>query len=290
MSEEEPAGAGPETPASGEPGGSEAPEAGAPAEDGPETSEDSPLRAFAAEVKRRPAAALFVVGLVLFLGGLFSVVGSQIGRAGVDVPEPAPTVPTGSARVGPQFGEAVEPYIAQKRSALAERARTGAAVPTLGLVVFNEYLTAGAVEGLLGSRKVEPLTAQVRIPVPGFKPQAVPLESASLADAASSMRTEVADGLARLEALAAAARDPDFKAAYEKDLQLYREAAGRLTTDPATLFAVVVRGHHSDLAALARDPKVRFVDLPADPTATLEDTTFAAVIPEDAGTATFGVR
>jgi hypothetical protein len=53
---------------------------------------------------------------------------------------------------------------------------------------------------------------------------------------------------------------------------------------------VVVRSTHANLSTAARAAEVRFVDLPDDPTATLEDTTFAAVIPEDTETATFAVQ
>lgn len=287
--------------ASGAQGGDSKPGAPAPgaapdgASAGPEAlaAEGSPIAAFLAAVRRRPALAVFLFGLVLFTAGLFSIVGNQIGKTADQLP-PLPDDRPGGAetpgRVGPAFGEPVGPYIEKKRSTLVERARSNPNDPTLALVVFKEYLTAGAVEQALGNRSLDLLTAQVRIPVRGFKPEEVLLESATLADAAAGMRATVTRELQTLEGIAASVEDPAYRAVYEKDVELHREALGKLTTDPATIFAVVVRSTHSNLAGVNRSAAVRFVDLPDDPTATLEDTTFAALIPEDTETATFAVQ
>jgi hypothetical protein len=104
------------------------------------------------------------------------------------------------------------------------------------------------------------------------------------------MRGALQRELETLQNIAEQAKDPSYRAVYTKDAELYEEALGKLTTDPATIFAVVVRANHSTLATAARAGEVRFIDLPDEPTATLEDTTFAAVIPEDAETATFAVQ
>lgn len=257
---------------------------------GPE--DESLWQVFVGVLRRRPALTIFLFGLVLFLGGLFSVIGNSINGA-ADLPaqpETTPSVPAGGGRVGPVFGEAVGPYIEKERSTLTERARTAPRDPTLALVIFKEYRTAPAVEAFLAARKLSPLTAQVRVPVRNFKPEEVPLESMSLAEAADAMRASVSRQLEVLEGIAAEVEDPSYKAVYEKDIALHRDALARLTTTPATIFAVVVRSTHADLANVARTPEVRFVDLPDEPTATLEDTTFAAVIPEDTETATFAVQ
>jgi hypothetical protein len=260
----------------------------------PPGQQEGPWEEFVGVLRRRPALTIFLFGLVLFLGGLFSVIGSSISGAARNLPggdgEATPTAPGGGGRVGPTFGEAVGPYIEKERSTLTERARSAPRDPTLALVVFKEYRTAESVEAFLGARKLSPLTAQVRVPVRSFKPQEVALESRSLGEAAEAMRDTVSEELEVLEEIAAGVDDPAYKAVYEKDIALHREALARLTTSPATIFAVVVRSTHGDLASIARAPEVRFVDLPDEPTATLEDTTFAAVIPEDIETATFAVQ
>ena len=252
-----------------------------------------PVGEFLAAVRRRPALTIFLFGLVLFVGGLVSVIGSQLSGAGNTLPEADPTPEaqaSAAGRVGPALGEPVGPYIEKKKSTLAERARSDPRGPTLALVVFKEYRTAGQVDSFLRARSLEALTAQVRVPVRSFRPRSEPLESKSLADAAEGMRADLNRELESLESIASQTGDASFKAVYSKDVELYREALGKLTTDPATIFAVVVRATHSNLATAARAGEVRFVDLPDDPTATLEDTTFAGVIPEDTETATFGVQ
>lgn len=253
-----------------------------------------PLAEFLVAVRRRPALTIFLFGLILFTGGLVSVIGSQIRGAGNDLPDSAGTTPVPEAsaagRVGPVFGEPVGPYIERKKSTLNERARSDPRVPTLALVVFKEYLTAGQVEAFLNARSMPALTAQVRVPVRSFKPHEVPLESKSLADASDDMRAQLNREVESLERIVASTEDPAYRTVYSNDVTLYREALGKLTTDPATIFGVVVRATHTNLATAARAGEVRFVDLPDDPTATLEDTTFAAVIPEDTETATFAVQ
>lgn len=277
------AGAGPETePAPSPAGGSAAQEVPL-----------SPLTQLAAAIRRRPSLSVFLVGLVLFAGGLVSVVGNRVGSATRDLPsqlgstQDSPAPPEG--RVGPEFNEPVGPYIERARSTLAERASSVPADPTLALVVFKEYRGASAVEAFVQARNLDPLIAQVRVPVRGFKPVEVSLEGGSLADAAGSMRSDLTRELATLEAVVSRVTDPAFKTVYENDIAVFREALGLMTTEPETIFALVVRSTHSNLAGVARAPEVRFVDLPDTPTATLEDTAFFAIIPEDTETATFAV-
>jgi hypothetical protein len=277
----------------------ESAEAGAEAAPGPGAGPEAvegtgALAEFLAAMRRRPALTIFLFGLVLFTGGLVSVIGNQIGSAAgslPDAPEEGPAArQPGAGRVGPEFGEPIGPYVEKARSTLSERARSDPSVPTLALVVFKEYRTAGQVEAFLEARSMEALSAQVRVPVRSFKPQEVFLESKSLADASAGMRGALQRELETLQKISEQAKDPSYRAVYAKDAELYEEALGKLTTDPATIFAVVVRANHSTLATAARAGEVRFVDLPGEPTATLEDTTFAAVIPEDTETATFAVQ
>ena len=250
-----------------------------------------PLAEFLEALRRRPSLTVFLFGLLLFIAGAVSVISNQIGNAASGIPDQDPAPQEQAAgRVGPEYGEPVGPYIERKKSTLTERARSHPADPTLALVVFKEYRTAPAVDAFLQARSLNALSAQVRVPVRSFKPEEVPLESGSLQDAAGAMRASVSRRLKVLEDIAAQVDDPAYRAVYAKDVELHKEALGKLTTDPATIFAVVVRSTHSNLAAAARAAEVRFIDLPDDLTATLEDTVFAAVIPEDTETATFAVQ
>ncbi|MEX0791103.1 MAG: hypothetical protein WD178_10045, partial [Actinomycetota bacterium] len=86
----------------GTPGTEEAPSAGGPTRrppaDPPGTEEargadpasdslgSGPLAEFLVAVRRRPALTIFLFGLILFAGGLVSVIGSQIRGAGNDLP------------------------------------------------------------------------------------------------------------------------------------------------------------------------------------------------------------
>ncbi|HEX2052741.1 MAG TPA: hypothetical protein VHJ78_03310 [Actinomycetota bacterium] len=252
---------------------------------------ESAVGQFLAAARRRPSLTIFLLGFLLFAGGLVSVIGNQITKAAGELPQPRGTTSAAAAaRVGPKLGEAVDPYIQKKTSTVTERARSNPGDPTLALVVFKEYRTAGQVESFLRARRLDALAAQVRVPVRSFEPQEVQLEGRSLADAAGGMRRTVSRELEILEGVAASVKDPAYRAVYEKDVDLYREALAKLTAEPATIFAVVVRSTHSNLASANRSPEVRYVDVPDDPTATLQDTTFAAIVPEDSQTATFAVQ
>ncbi len=109
---------------------------------------------------------------------------------------------------GRRFGEPVGPYIEKKKSTLSERAKSDPGGPTLGMVVFKEYRTAGQVDAFLKARSHGALTAQVRVPVRSFRPPDVPLESKSLADASGGMRASLKSELDSLEAVAGRDRGP----------------------------------------------------------------------------------
>lgn len=259
-----------------------------------EAPEPEALAGLLAAVKRRPALSIFLFGLLLFTGGLASVVSNQIGNSARTLPEQLKVTPAARAtpkdRVGPAFGEAVAPYIERKKSTLTERAKADPKGPTLALVVFNQYRTGGETEAFLKARGLEPLAVLVRVSVPGFKPEEVPLEDTTLAKASGGIKDSLEEDLDALKDLAVRTKDAGFREVYSRDARLYEEALGKLAPDPATIFAVAVRSTHASLASTARATEVRFVDLPDDQTATLEDTTFAGVIPEDTETATFAVR
>jgi hypothetical protein len=241
---------------------------------------------------RRPDIALFTVGLVLFAGGLTTVIRAQLrppagSRAIAEAassPEPKPD------RVGPNPGDEVAPYLERKRTLLSQRASREGREPTFGIVVFSSYRKASEVEALMNSRRLQVHSIQTRVPLATFKPKDIALNGRSLVDAARGERAAVNDDLETLERIVATAVDDNFRVVYEENLRLHREALGHLNEDPAIVFAVVVRGTNSTLRAASSAAQVRYVDIPDDPTATPDDTVFAALIPEDTKTATFAVQ
>jgi len=242
-------------------------------------------------LRRRPELAVFVVGVVLFAGGLASLIGAQLrpptgGKllAEQSTPEPKP------GRVGPNIGEEVGPYIEKKKALASQRASREPNEPTYGIVVFNSYRKASEVEALMKSRGIEAVAIQTRIPIASFKPREIAVEGRSLVTAALEDKDVVTDDLSVLERIAGEVKDSDFRQVYEQDLRLHREALTHLGDDPVTVFAAVVRGTNASVGRTASSAQVRYVDLPDDPTDTPEDSTFAALIPEDTKTATFAVQ
>lgn len=250
----------------------------------------SPLSRAAALARARPSLTVFAFGLLVFAGGLMSLVGSQI-RTGLDSFPPAgEQVEPGLIRVGPEPGEAVGPYLQRKSSTLTERARSDPDEPTLALVTFHEYLRSEQVDALLGRFGLDAIAVQVRVPVSGFRPEVVLLDGIDLSGVVGGMRAEVARELQVLESLAAGVDDPSYRAVYEQDIDLRNQALARLVTDGSAVYGVVVRSTHALLAGVAGAPEVRLVDLPHDPTVGLAEASFAALIPEDHSVATFGVE
>jgi hypothetical protein len=245
-----------------------------------------------ASMLRRPEIALFTVGLVLFAGGLSTVIRAQLrppasSRA---LAEAAPSPEPKPIRVGPDLGDDIAPYLERKRTLLSQRASREGREPTFGIVVFDSYRKASEVEGLMKSRGLQVHSIQTRVPLATFRPKETALNGRSLVEAAREERRVVNGDLEALEEIVAAATDDNFRAVYEQNLRLHQEALGHLGDDPATVFAAVVKGTNSSLRGASSAAQVRYVDLPDDPTATPDDTVFAALIPEDTKTATFALQ
>lgn len=242
-------------------------------------------------LRRRPDLAVFTVGLVLFAGGLASLIGAQLRPpAGRLLTEQSSSPEPKAGRVGPNPGEEVGPYIAKRKALTAERASKEPNEPTYGIVVFNSYRKASEVEALMKSRSLEAVAIQTRVPVASFKPTEIAVNGRSLVAAALDEKKAIADDLSVLEGISVDVKDSDFRSVYEQDLRLHREALTHLGDDPVTVFAAVVKGTNASLGRTASSAQVRYVDLPDDPTATPEDSTFAALIPEDTKTATFALQ
>jgi hypothetical protein len=246
-----------------------------------------------AYIRQHPEIAVFGVGMILFAGGLASVISGQLSpklESGPLKPTPELSVSPKPGRVGPALNEPVRPYIQGKKALLARRASQSPGVSTLAMIVFGSYSRASEVETLLKARNIDPVAIQLRVPLPVFRPVEVVLEDKTLAAAVSQHTASVRREREGLDEIARDVTDKRFKAVYEKDLNLHREAMKLLRRDPAIIFAVVIESTYANLGRIDDLPQVRYVDIPEDPSATISNHTFAAPIPEDTETAGFALK
>lgn len=236
--------------------------------------------------RAHPNRTVFIVGAVLFTSGLVGVVGSQVGSDVVselisDL-DPTPSASPPAVSVGPTLGEPVEPYVSSRRTLLAERSESDPGISTLALVVFKSYKTADEVRQFLSARSLSGLAAQARVPAEGVEPAHVPLVGRSLDQAAVWQAEAIQQRLDVLGELAAEVDGDEYRAIYGRQLERYREAKEILDQPaPATIFAVVVHASYQTLSRAADAPEVRYIDVPVDPTVALQETSFAAAVPED---------
>ncbi|MBW3590315.1 MAG: hypothetical protein KY393_00430 [Actinobacteria bacterium] len=236
--------------------------------------------------RAHPNRTVFIVGALLFASGLVGVVGSQVGSDVVselisDL-DPTPSASPAAASVGPALGEPVEPYISSRRTLVAERAESDPGISTLALVVFNSYKTADEVQQFLSARSLSGLAAQTRVPTEGVEPAHVPLVGRSLDQAAVWQAEAIQQRLDALNEIAAVVDGDEYRAIYGRQLERYREAKGLLEQPaPATIFAVAIHATYETLSRAADAPEVRYIDVPVDPTVALQETSFAATVPED---------
>jgi hypothetical protein len=244
-------------------------------------------------LRRRPEMALFGLGVVLFAGGLASVISGQLSpRVAPRALEPTsqPSAGPKTVRVGPAMDEPVRPYIQGKKALLSRLATESPRESTLAMIVFDSYRKVSEVEALLDARALHPIAMQMRVPLPVFRPVEVVLGDKTLGAAASQHRASIRRELEVLDGIAREVTDSRFKAVYEKDLDLHREAIQLLTDDPAVIFAVMVKSTYSNLARIDDLPAVRYVEFPEDSTATISNHSFAPLVPEDTETAGFALK
>lgn len=192
-----------------------------------------------------------------------------------------------SGSVGPVVAGEVEPYLASRRDALAEAPADEVRV---AVVSFDAFLEPGEVDDLLAGVDVQ--LVQYRLPERTPRPAEVEVADDGVA---ARLDTEIDQLVAELEqeeaevasTLESGVEDPAFRADYEARLDELVALRNTLRSDPAIVFASVVRGPVEALRELARREAVRLVDLaPVD--APPQDTTFYGVLPTDRDHFTFG--
>lgn len=247
----------------------------------------SRIRAFLLD--HRVELLLFGAGLALFAGGLVTVfVASTPGGQ----QRPAPVSPSPSfPRMGPPRGEPLAAYIERKRRLLRAGARDDPQTVMFAIASFDGYRTAAQVEEVFRPFGMAILEVHMRVPLPGFSEERSEVEGGSieqaLAGKAAHIREEMTQELNALKEIIPTVEEANFRAVYEADARRLEEALLLLDSDPALVFAVVVRGSNADLRKLAAVRGVRFVDVADPPGASPQTHRFAGVLPEDSDTQSF---
>lgn len=243
----------------------------------------------------RPEVALLIVGLVAFVTGALHLVLAPRALPRAEAPGPDSAA---DVAVGPEPGVDLEHYVLEAAQRLREASGRQPDSRAIAIVSFDDYLTpaqAGAV--LSGGLSV--LGARYRLaagdPLAGARLEALFLDRVDV-DGRAGLSGAVVPALAaraaqaRREATAfggliASADEPLSAAAFEHDRKLLLEAADLVGPGGcACVYAVEVVGSLSDLAALARDRRVRLVDI-GPPGVTGGQASLRSLLPEERGRA-----
>lgn len=239
-------------------------------------------------LRNHPEAILFAIGLLVFTGGLWSVIGDFFEPAATESPaEPNVTAsPSDQARVGPGAGVLIGPYIEQRRQLLAQRAAKKPKTSVFAVVSFGTYKTAQEVDAFVRGSRLDAHELQLRIPLPGFDPQTVRVEGRTLAGSVATglgpdRLNELQAELDELEKIIPTVTDADFKATYQADADAHRKAIALLRADAGLIYGVVVKGTYANLAKAQAVAGVRLVDVSEDESSNLETHSFACLLPEE---------
>ncbi len=188
--------------------------------------------------------------------------------------------------VGPLAGSRVDPYLEERRAALAaveDQERTA-------VISFTGFLAPEEVVEVVGGATVH--LAQYRLPERTPRPAELEVDDQGLVAAVDDTIAELVADL-RVEedevasTLESGVEDEAFRADYEARLDELKGLRNTLSSDPAIVFAVVVTAPVTALRGMADDEAVRLVDLaPVD--ADVSSTTFFGVLPGDRDRFGFG--
>ena len=151
---------------------------------------------------------------------------------------------------GPNPGQQVDEYLADRRGALADADGTHSAV-----VSFASYLDDDEAADLVRTGVEVWLVAGM-----GGTPEQTEDVDAWRSERAATARTEADE----LDSLIPTAEDPEFVRQYQRDRDRLRRMADRLDAGDAVVFAVVVRASADALRAVSGRQGIRLVD-PIDP-------------------------
>lgn len=180
------------------------------------------------------------------------------------------------AAVGPVTGASVDPYLSERRQALAAAPDDA---ERLAVASFSDFRTAQAVAEDVGDLTVHEVLHQ--LPEREPRPQRLAVDGdlvgaveELLAQRVAELEEEEADVASTLETT----DDPDFREDFQARLDELQALRNTLVDDPRIVFAVVVEGRVDRLRALAGRDEVRLVDLAPEGT-DVGTTTFHGVLP-----------
>ncbi|HVF12185.1 MAG TPA: hypothetical protein VNA87_03775 [Actinomycetota bacterium] len=238
--------------------------------------------------RNHPEAILFLIGLLVFVGGLWSVVGGFFDPAPTGSPAEPNVIssPSDQARVGPGAGVLIGPYVGERRELLAQRAAKKPKTSAFAVVSFGTYKTPQEVDVFMRGNRLEAHELQLRIPLPGFEPQAVRVEGKALNEAVAlslgpERLRELQAELDELEKIIPTVTDADFKATYQADADAHRKAIALLRANAGVVYSVVVKGTYANLAKAQSTAGVRLIDVSDDESSNLETHAFAGLLPEE---------
>lgn len=248
-------------------------------------------------IRRHPEVLLFSFGSLLFVLGLLNVFTDFLSpgpaSGGRDEPAVAGSLAARPAATGPQVGDPIPAYIENRRAVLTKRNASAPKASSSAVISFDSYRKQSEVEQFLAAHKLEPVAAQVRIPLPQFKPEEVRLQGRPLSEALQDSLgppavAKLGADLKELEKLIPTVTDREFKEDYEQNARAHREAIELLKSNPSAIFALVVKATNANLAKAATATGVRLVDVPDDAGASAQTHQFFGLVPEDTASAVYG--
>jgi hypothetical protein len=195
-------------------------------------------------------------------------------------------VASDATAVGPRIGEALEPYLAARRDALAS-------IPDGEVVrAVVSFVRPFPAEEVALPPRLAVEAVQLRVPVVDVAPvqRAVSDEGlvAAVTAAIEDEREVLAEELRDLRTtLASDVADDAFRADFERRLEELADLDEVLVANAPVVFAVVVTASGAELRALAAEPDVRLVD-PGGPPGTDPARRFFGLLPDDTVRATHG--
>ena len=188
-------------------------------------------------------------------------------------------VPGAASSIGPPAGAAVEPYLRDRKAALADATGTRVAVVSL-----TSYRTEPDARRILADADPQQRLQIIGllVAVPGDAPAVV---RSSLADFIARERPSLQqqhDDVAQL--LATVGPDKAYAQFYARELDRLTKALAALDPNGDIVFGAVVTGSADALRALGSDARVRLVDVGDDELRDAPDRSYAGLLPDEVAT------
>ena len=237
--------------------------------------------------RAHPELVMFAVGLLLFSGGVLSVMTGFFDRGDDPSVVMAPQVAERSPKrdvVGPTPAEDLAVYVPARQQALKDLSIKDPRASSYAVVSFDPYMKVAEADQFFKTRKMQVSHVFFRIPLAGFEPQESTVTS-TIGDATRILLgkeriDELNEEVAALEEILPQTQDPAYRAVYAKNIENMRKGIALLQQNPSVIYGVVVKSTNANLAKLAGAQGVRLVDVSDDPGASFGSHDFVAIMPE----------